>query len=61
MINKDQVKGRIEQAKGAVKSTIGEAVGNTQMHVEGEAEKMAGKVQASYGDAKQKAENLTKK
>ena len=54
-MNKDQVKGRAEQAKGSVKQTTGKAVGNTKMQAEGAGDKAAGKTQAAYGDAKNKA------
>lgn len=51
-MNKDQVKGRIKEAKGAIKETTGKAVGNKDMENEGSVEKSTGKVQAGYGDLK---------
>lgn len=54
-MNKDQVKGRMEEAKGAIKETTGKVVGNTKLQTEGTVDKAAGKTQASYGDAKDKA------
>lgn len=53
-MNKDQVKGRMEEAKGAIKETTGKVVGNTKLQTEGTVDKAAGKTQASYGDAKDK-------
>lgn len=51
-MNKDQVKGRVQEAKGKVKEVAGKAVGNTRVEAEGDAEQLAGKVQKTYGDAK---------
>jgi len=57
MVNKDQVKGVAKQASGAVKQAAGKAVGNDRLRAEGTAEKVAGKVQKTFGDAKQKIKN----
>jgi uncharacterized protein YjbJ (UPF0337 family) len=54
MVNKDQVKGLAKQAKGSVKEAAGKATGNRQTQAEGTAEKIAGKIQKGYGDAKEK-------
>jgi uncharacterized protein YjbJ (UPF0337 family) len=51
-MNKDQVKGRIEQAKGKVKEIVGRTMGNKRVEAEGDANQVAGKVQKTYGDAK---------
>jgi uncharacterized protein YjbJ (UPF0337 family) len=51
-MNKDQVKGRAKEAKGAIKEATGKAVGNKDMENEGSVEKSTGKVQAGYGDLK---------
>ncbi len=60
-MNKDQVKGRVEQAKGSIKETTGKAVGNTKLQSEGTVDKVAGKVQANYGDAKEKLKHAIDK
>jgi uncharacterized protein YjbJ (UPF0337 family) len=60
-MNKDQVKGRVEQAKGSVKDSAGKAVGNPNLRSEGKADKAAGKTQATYGDAKQKVKSAAHK
>jgi uncharacterized protein YjbJ (UPF0337 family) len=60
-MNKDQVKGRVEQAKGSVKETTGKAVGNDNLRDRGTVDKAAGKVQAGYGDAKEKVKNVIDK
>ena len=60
-MNKDQVKGRVEQAKGAAKEGVGKAVGNPRLEGEGKADKVAGKAQGAWGDAKEKAKDLIDK
>lgn len=56
-MNKDQVKGRLEEAKGSVKETVGKVVGNTKLRTEGAVDKVAGKTEAAYGDAKDKVKS----
>ncbi len=60
-MKKEQVTGRIEEAKGALKEAVGKAVGNTELQVEGKVEKNAGKAQAAAADLANKVENATKK
>lgn len=60
-MNKHQVEGRLEQAKGAIKEVAGKAVGNDRLQGEGMADKAAGKTQANYGDAKEKVKDSAKK
>jgi len=60
-MNKDQVKGRVEQAKGSVKESTGKAVGNPNLRDEGTADKASGKVQSTYGDAKEKVRSTVNK
>ena len=59
-MNKDQVKGRVEQAKGSVKETTGKASA-TELEAEGKVDKAAGKTQATYGDAKEKVKSAVDK
>ena len=51
-MNKDQVKGRVEEVKGKVKEVAGNVVGNKSLEGKGLAQKTMGKIQASVGDAK---------
>ena len=60
-MNKDQVKGRVEQAKGAVKETTGKALNDAQLQGEGKVDKAAGKAQATYGNAKEKVKSAIDK
>jgi uncharacterized protein YjbJ (UPF0337 family) len=50
-INKDQVKGRAQEAIGKAKEVVGKAVGNKELEVKGNIQKNIGAVQASVGDA----------
>ena len=49
-MNKDQVEGRVEEVKGAVKEVVGNAVGNKSLESEGAVQKTIGKIQAGLGD-----------
>jgi len=60
-MNKDQVKGRVEQNTGRVKEVAGKLVGNDRLRTEGMAEQLKGKVQAGYGDAKENAKDKVRK
>jgi uncharacterized protein YjbJ (UPF0337 family) len=60
-MNKDQVEGRVETAKGAVKEAAGKLVGNDRLTAEGQADQAGGKVQSTVGDAKQKVGDALKK
>jgi uncharacterized protein YjbJ (UPF0337 family) len=51
-MNKDQIKGRAKEAKGKIKEVVGRTVGNARTEAEGDAEQLVGKVQKTYGDAK---------
>jgi uncharacterized protein YjbJ (UPF0337 family) len=51
-MNKDQVKGRAETAKGNVKEAAGKLVGDERLATRGQGEQAAGKVRSSVGDAK---------
>jgi uncharacterized protein YjbJ (UPF0337 family) len=58
-MNKDQIKGRVEEAKGKVKQVAGKAVGNKELERKGRIEKAGGKVQAEYGDLKEDIKDST--
>lgn len=47
---KDQIKGKLHETKGIIKKVTGKILGNTQMEVEGEAEKASGKAQKKIGE-----------
>ena len=60
-MNKDQVTGRVDQARGKVKEVAGKVVGNDRLEAEGRAEKAKGKLQTVFGDAKEDAKDKVKK
>jgi uncharacterized protein YjbJ (UPF0337 family) len=49
-MNKDQTKGRIEQANGTAKETIGKIKGDKKLELKGKTQKELGRAQARYGD-----------
>lgn len=51
-MNKNQVKGHANEAKGKVKEVIGDLTGDESMEYKGKAQKNAGKAEAKYGDFK---------
>lgn len=51
-MDKDRIEGAANQAKGAVKETVGNITGDAKMKAEGAADKMTGKVQNAVGGAK---------
>lgn len=59
-MNKDQLKGRGDSAKGKVKEKTGKALGNKEMEGKGKAEKAGGKAQATWGDVKSDIKSSTK-
>jgi uncharacterized protein YjbJ (UPF0337 family) len=50
--NKDQVKGRIKEAKGNVKEVTGRILGDKTMENKGKLQHAVGNAQATYGDTK---------
>ena len=52
-MNKDQVKGAIEQGKGKIKEVAGDLTNNKSLETEGQVDQVKGKVQKNYGDAKE--------
>lgn len=52
-VNKDQVEGRVKEAKGKIKEVAGHLVGNEKMEVKGKIQKTLGQAQAKFGDVKQ--------
>ena len=56
-MNKDQVKGRIEEATGKVKEVAGKVTGDKDLEQEGKVQNIGGKVQAGYGDLKEDMKN----
>ncbi len=56
-MNKDQIKGKIEEIKGDIKERIGGATKDRSTQAEGWAENKKGKVQGAVGDVKEDLEH----
>lgn len=52
--NKDEVEGKFDRAKGSVKETVGDVLGDDEMEAEGKAENAKGDAQETWGKAKRK-------
>ncbi|WP_175947153.1 CsbD family protein [Burkholderia pyrrocinia] len=52
-MNRDQVRGRIAEAKGKLKVMVGKVIGNRSTRMHGKIEQVVGKTQASFGDVKE--------
>ena len=59
-VNKDQVEGRVNEAKGKIKEAAGDLVGNDKLKAKGKVQKTLGKAQAKYGDVKQDVKDAKK-
>lgn len=57
IVNKDEIKGKWEQAKGSVKDKVGEATGNEDLEAEGEVQHAEGELQEGWGKTKRKVSN----
>jgi uncharacterized protein YjbJ (UPF0337 family) len=52
--NKDEIEGKLDQAKGAVKENVGRAVDDRDMETEGQADRAGGNIQEGLGTARRK-------
>ena len=57
IFNNDEVKGKWEQTKGAVKDKAGELTGDSELEAEGEAQRAGGEAQEGWGKVKRKVSN----
>jgi uncharacterized protein YjbJ (UPF0337 family) len=60
-MNKDRLKGTIKVSAGKLQAKLGEITGNTRQEAKGLSKEIEGKVQRSYGDAKQSVKDVLKK
>ena len=56
-MNKDQIKGRLEETKGKAKEVAGKILDDKEMEIKGSIEKNLGKAQAGLCDAKEDIKN----
>jgi uncharacterized protein YjbJ (UPF0337 family) len=59
-MNKDQLQGRIEEAKGSIKEATGALLGDDTLEAKGTIQKNLGKLQEKVGDVKQDAKDSLK-
>lgn len=52
--NKDELEGKLDQAKGAAKETVGRAMNDHDLEAEGNADRTSGHVQEGFGKVKRK-------
>ena len=52
--NRDEIEGKLDQAKGSVKETVGRVTNDRDLEAEGNADRTGGKVQEGFGTAKRK-------
>ncbi len=55
-MNSDQLKGKWKQVKGSVQKQWGKLTGDELDQIDGEREKLVGKLQEKYGMSKEQAE-----
>ena len=60
-MDKDRIKGAIDQAKGAVKDTVGKAIGDPKLQADGKADKLKGKIESAVGGVKDAVRDATDK
>ena len=53
-MNRDELKGKAEKAKGYVKEEAGEILDDPELEAEGKAERAGGKLREGFGKAKEK-------
>lgn len=59
-MDKDRVAGAAKQAQGAIKKSVGEALGDPKLVVEGKNDKAEGKVQSAVGGLKDAMRDIIK-
>ena len=52
--NKDEVEGKWDQTKGAVKENVGRAINDRDMEAEGKMDRVKGNVKEGFGEVKRK-------
>jgi uncharacterized protein YjbJ (UPF0337 family) len=52
--NNDEIEGKWDQAKGAVKENVGRIVDDRDLETEGQADRASGNIQEGFGTARRK-------
>lgn len=53
-MNRDEMEGKLDRAKGEAKQAFGDATNNERLHDEGVADEASGKTQEGFGKARRK-------
>jgi uncharacterized protein YjbJ (UPF0337 family) len=53
-MNRDELEGKLDRAKGEVKQAFGHATDNERLHDEGVVDETSGKIQEGFGQARRK-------
>lgn len=59
-MDKDRIKGAVNQAKGSMKEAAGKATGDAKLEGEGKADKLKGKIQNAAGGVKDSLRDATR-
>ena len=51
-MNKDRIAGAAKEIKGSIKKSVGKAAGDGKLQADGQAEKVEGRVQNTFGGLK---------
>jgi uncharacterized protein YjbJ (UPF0337 family) len=60
-MDKDQIRGAVDQAKGTVKEAVGKTIGDKKIETEGVVDKLTGKVESAVGGAKETLRDVVNK
>ena len=60
-INKDQVQGRVEEAKGTIKEVAGKLVDDKTLEIKGNIQKNLGKTQTKLGDLEEEVNKSSRR
>ena len=52
--NRDEVDGKLDQAKGTIKENVGRAINDRDLEQEGQADRAGGKIEEGFGKARRK-------
>lgn len=59
MLNKNEIKGTVDQAKGKVKQAVGTLTGNDRLKADGQVDEAVGKVESVVGQTVRKVDDAT--
>jgi uncharacterized protein YjbJ (UPF0337 family) len=60
-LNKEQVKGRINEVEGKIKEVTGKVVGDKKLEVKGKVQEIGGEAEAKLGNIRQHVKDSLKK